>query len=87
MILTEEEAKEKICPKFLTSIMADFAEIYVLKQGNKKEMGKATKEYGKATTCNASNCMAWRWEDRVTNTEGVAVKSLVHGYCGLGGKP
>ena len=90
MILTEEEARKKTCVdlrKTLMDISHSISCMAAKGEVSPEELPKIREDLQADAKCTASLCPVWRWDDRVTNAEGVAVKSLVHGYCGLGGKP
>jgi hypothetical protein len=62
MMLSEKEAGHKWCPQMLAVyFVADTPHDYL----------------DKATSCQGSACMAWRWEDNRHE----------RGFCGIGGKP
>ena len=75
MILTEEEAKKKWCPKYQVSFAA--CESGSDCQDNR---GLFPGYY-----CLASDCMMWRWEVTNPNYEGPE-KYHDKGYCGLAGR-
>ena len=85
MIVTEEEARKKLCKK------KEEMQISILTQDSGRYRGEIS--------CDASNCMNWRWWDSATRNvlirvkdgervveEGVDSKNR-RGYCGLSGKP
>ncbi len=82
-MMTEEEAKKKICKRFpvCTSIDTNCE-------------GSQQRFYEEFTLhCIASACMMWRWEKYLSATQFEAdgntpiMKQTNCGFCGLGGKP
>jgi hypothetical protein len=78
--MTEQEARETICPKYKAAILANFNKDYCPSDLNKIDDIK----------CDASDCMMWRWYDNFTLPEGHVLPdikpSTTDGYCGLGGQ-
>jgi len=70
--MTENEALRKTCPNMTYCVNPDHVAQY-----------NATPEYGQSS-CQASGCMAWRWETSINQPE---EGGLINGYCGLAGKP
>jgi hypothetical protein len=68
--MTEEEARNKICPKMI-------ARMYLYHRSGATEY-----DY---SYCIASDCMMWRWNRKLSETE--STERFTHGYCGLGAKP
>ena len=75
---TEAEAKELWCPHVRH---AEIIDRVFFSDG--KERLAATNN---GTTCVASHCMMWRWEDLPLHNQQMKEKPT-KGYCGLGGKP
>jgi len=72
VILTEEEAKKKWCPRYqVTQLFNDL-------ESNRGG-------FGNSPLCLASDCMMWRWEVTNPNYEGPE-KYHDKGYCGLAGR-
>jgi|GEM_PF-6580906 len=77
MILTEEEAKKKSCPR-------PFFELDLLSETYSNEAHTGRTEYRQ---CIASVCMAWRWTKEYENCRrcsgtGNAPPSAARDYCG-----
>ena len=77
--MTEQEARETICPKYKAAILANSNKDYYPSDLNKIDDIK----------CDASDCIMWRFKtnrqmgyDR--NPDDLCLSA---GYCGLGGKP
>lgn len=47
----------------------------------------AGKELACGMTCDASDCMMWRWDTSIIGKEGVGRGEPRKGYCGIGGRP
>ena len=81
--MVEDEARTKWCP-------------FVRILDGQPPGGAATNREGRNTNCIGSNCMAWRWGERL-ETEREAylrgtdlrrtLQSTTEGYCGLAGQP
>lgn len=75
MLLNEAEARTKWCP-------------HVRVEGNNRLHNAVTGGFSNEDTafrCVAHDCMAWR-EHHLKFTHGDA-DAVIHGYCGLSGKP
>ena len=80
--MVEDEARTKWCP-------------FVRILDGQPPGGAATNREGRNTNCIGSNCMAWRWGERL-ETEREAylrgtdlrrtLQSTTEGYCGLAGQ-
>ena len=79
--MTEDEAKQKMCPHFASAALQT------------PGMGRLEQdEIVTAMRCKGSDCMMWRWD---TGTDEpffrwipqLSVEQNEAGYCGLGGKP
>jgi len=79
MILTEEEAKKKVCKR-----VPICTEVETSGSGD----GSQRRFYElMPIMCIASDCMAgWRWS-QYEGDNSQTIESTTHGYCGLGGKP
>ena len=79
--MTEEEARQTICPKYKAAILANPHCGYYPADLNKIDDIK----------CDASDCMAWRWNDKTVLSDGhlstYTTKDYESGHCGPGGKP
>ena len=73
--MSEEEARQTICPKYKAAILANPHCGYYPADLNKIDDIK----------CDASDCMAWRWNRKLTDAE--SKEKFTEGHCGLGGKP
>lgn len=93
--MTEEEAKTKWCPHAGTSTMLGTISLNILLINRDHAMDgvkDAMQQMG--TKCYASDCMMWRWGLEL-HREGEAIPltavdkdgHILHGYCGLAGKP
>lgn len=80
MMVTEDEARKKWCPHArLTSPSGD--------SRSWNRVMRATPGFEDYPHCIASECMAWRWDDRFEGAPAQWVGySDTHGYCGLAGK-
>ena len=72
MIVTEEEAKTKLCCESMLPT-------YVLEEATGRDLVPGL--------CQGSACMAWRWGEVERNDVTGKVLENVAGYCGKAGKP
>jgi hypothetical protein len=81
MILTEEEAKTRWCP-FARQLM---------RAGDTWAPANRDRDYDDMCLCIASQCMAWRWNNAMSEAEFVKMATTGEtkapvGFCGLAGK-
>lgn len=74
--MTEDEAREKWCP---------MVQVTSAQHMNDIEYGDNRGGGDENHNCIASDCMCWRWGQRLEDGEFCA--SDTYGYCGLAGKP
>jgi len=79
--MTEEQARQIICPKYKAALLANPSREYYPADLNKLDDIK----------CDASECGMWRWSDAersYQNDDGSWVGLIpTRGFCGLGGTP
>ncbi len=76
--MTEDEARTKQCPWYVVN-MTNLA----IALGNAGATDDAIDKTGATHYCRASDCMMWRYEELIGDFD----DGIVHGYCGLAGKP
>lgn len=94
--MTEDEAKTKWCP-FSRVVHRDEDD-----QASWNRLEEVEDSYPLGASCIASQCMAWRWVQRITNQADLdnsfmwsvggkrpqpQFEDTEHGFCGLAGKP
>lgn len=82
--MTENEARQKWCPSVRTGAGAPGSGVGAFNNRGQAQT-KSNRENPVISSCIASDCMAWRWEQEPIDTEHRHRIGL--GYCGLAGKP
>jgi hypothetical protein len=73
--MTEQEALKTICPNYKAAVLSNPDRNYFPADLNKMDDIK----------CDASACMMWRWNRKLSETE--STERFTQGYCVFGGKP
>jgi hypothetical protein len=91
MLLTEEQAREKVCQEGINFLKGTNA--HILNDGGHQTVKMTVPDGG----CIGSGCMAWRWLELPSERRGVSIGYMLaqepvrysdtHGYCGKAGKP
>lgn len=90
MYLTEDEAKQKWCPKARYVPGRKFSFGRVVAAINRWIDDDDTQLCPKPACCIASACMAWRWEGALSASitpKGEPKPAIGKGYCGAFGRP
>lgn len=80
-MLTETEAREKWCPhvRYVDSQNATGNRCYTVEHGPIKNPSSCR--------CIASDCMAWRWQEKKYDGASSQTIEAPVGFCGLAGRP